>query len=104
MVSLTRSYVKDANHFLARLDKLGKIPEGALICNVNVVRRYPSIPHGEANFGSDEGIKPKQEKQVSRGENYVKLHRGFASISLCLCGIVDWLLDPGDGERGSIPR
>ena len=62
LVSLTRSYVKDANHFLARLDKLGKIPEGALICNVSVVRRYPSIPHGEANFGSDEGIKPKQEK------------------------------------------
>ena len=24
----------------------------------------------------------------------------FATVSLCLCGKVDWLLDSGDGERG----
>ena len=28
----------------------------------------------------------------------------FATISLCLCGAVDWLLDFCDGERGSILR
>ena len=33
-------------------------------------------------LGSDEGIKPIQEKQVSRGENCVKLHRSFTTISL----------------------
>ena len=54
----------------------------------------------DIKLGSDKGIKPKQKKQVSRGENYVKLHRSFATISMCLCGIVDWLLDSGDGKRG----
>ena len=47
LVSLTRSYVKDTNHFLARLDKLGRIPEGALICTFDIVGLYPSIPRGE---------------------------------------------------------
>ena len=27
--------------------KLGKIPEGALLCTVDVVGLYPSIPHRE---------------------------------------------------------
>ena len=47
LVSQSRSYVKDTNHFLSRLSKLGKIPEGALLCTVDVVGLYPSIPHGE---------------------------------------------------------
>ena len=28
----------------------------------------------------------------------------YIYIYMCLCGIVDWLLDSGDGEQGSIPR
>ena len=47
LVSFTRSYVKDTNHFLARLGKLGSIPGGAFLCTVDVVGLYPSIPHGE---------------------------------------------------------
>ena len=33
--------------FLSRLSKLGRIPEGALLCTVDVMGLYPSIPHGE---------------------------------------------------------
>ena len=47
MVSQSRSYVKDTNHFLSRLSNLGRIPEGALLCTVDVVGLYPSVPHGE---------------------------------------------------------
>ena len=47
LVSQSRSYVKDTNHFLSRLSRLGKIPGGALLCTVDVVGLYPSIPHGE---------------------------------------------------------
>ena len=49
MVSQNRSYVKDTNHFLSRLSKLGKIPEGDLLCTVDVVGLYPSIPRGEGS-------------------------------------------------------
>ena len=47
LVSFTRSYVKDTNHCLARLGKLGSIPDVAYLCTVDVVGLYPSIPHGE---------------------------------------------------------
>ena len=29
----------------------------------------------------------------------VKLHRSFTTISLCLCGAVDWSFDSGDGTK-----
>ena len=47
MVSFTSSYVKDTNHFLAKLGKLGSIPDEAFLCTVDVIGLYPSIPHGE---------------------------------------------------------
>ena len=47
LVSLGSSYMKDTNHFLSTLGDLGRVPEGALLCTVDVVGLYPSIPHGE---------------------------------------------------------
>ena len=47
LVSFTRSYIKDTNHFLARLSEIGSIMEGAFLCTVDVVGLYPSIPHSE---------------------------------------------------------
>ena len=43
----------------------------------------------------------KQEKTVSHGENCVKLHQSFSTISLCTCGAVHWSFDSGDVERGA---
>ena len=43
-----RRKIKESADFLSRLSKLGKIPEGALLCTVDVVGLYLSIPHGEA--------------------------------------------------------
>ena len=44
---LAFSCIKDTNHFLSRLRNIGKIPERALLCTVDFVGLYPSIPHGE---------------------------------------------------------
>ena len=41
------SHVKDTNHFLLKLGEIGSIPDGALLCAVDVAGLYPSIPHGE---------------------------------------------------------
>ena len=46
LVSLGRSYIKDTNHFLSKLGELGRIPEGAILCTVDVVGLYPSIHMG----------------------------------------------------------
>ena len=56
LVSSTRSYVKDTNHFLAKLGKLGSIPDGALLCTVDVVGLYPSIPPWGGSWGYEGSI------------------------------------------------
>ena len=47
LISFTRSYVQDTNHFLSKLGKLGSIPDWACLCIVDVIGRYLSMPHGE---------------------------------------------------------
>ena len=65
MVSQSRSYVKDTNHFLSRLSKLGKIPEGALLCTVDVVGLYSSIPHGEGLEAIREALDRRENPGVA---------------------------------------
>ena len=47
LVSHGRSYTKDTNHFLLKLCQIGRVPEGALLCTVDVMALYPSILHEE---------------------------------------------------------
>ena len=42
-----KSYIKDTNHFLLKLGEIGSIPEGALLCTMDDVGFYTSIPHVE---------------------------------------------------------
>ena len=65
MVSQSRSYVKDTNYFLSRLSKLGKIPEGALLCTVDVVGLYPSIPHWEGLEAIREALDRRENPGVA---------------------------------------
>ena len=41
------SYIKDTNDFLRKLGGLGRLPEGAILCTIDVVGLYPHIPHNE---------------------------------------------------------
>ena len=43
LVSSTKSYIKDTNHFLLLLDSIDEIPDNALLCTADVVGLYPSI-------------------------------------------------------------
>ena len=45
--SLGRSFIKDTDNFLSKLGEIVRIPEGAILCTVDVVGLYLSIPHGE---------------------------------------------------------
>ena len=47
LVSKSKSFVKDTNHFLSLLAKLGEIAYNALLCTADVVGLYPNIPHGD---------------------------------------------------------
>ena len=58
------SYIKDTNHFLQKIQSLGNIPEDAILCSIDVVAIYPSIPHDEGlgvlrkalDSGSDQSV------------------------------------------------
>ena len=43
-----KSYIKDTNHFLKKIKELGQLPEGTILCTIDVVSLYPNIPHDEA--------------------------------------------------------
>ena len=42
-----KSYIKDANHFLSKLESSEKFPQGAILCTIDVVRLCPNILHSE---------------------------------------------------------
>ena len=46
--------IKDTNDFLWRLRDLSDIPEGAILCTMDVVGLYPHIPHEEGLESIDE--------------------------------------------------
>ena len=42
-----KSFIKDTNHFLSKLKSLGKLPQEAILCTIDVVGLYSNIPHSE---------------------------------------------------------
>ena len=42
-----KSYIKDTNHFLDKIKKLGSLPDGAILFIMDFVGLYPNIPNGE---------------------------------------------------------
>jgi len=60
LVPKINSYVKDTNDFLRKLGELQRLPEGAILCTIDVVGLYPHIPH-------DEGLEALKESSVTYG-------------------------------------
>ena len=61
-----KSYIKDTNHFLNKIKKIGKLPEGAIICTMDVVGLYPNILHGEGLVSLYKFLETR-ERNKSRG-------------------------------------
>ena len=47
IVGMLLDIIRDTTDFLCRLRVLGDIPQGAIICSLDVVGLYPHIPHNE---------------------------------------------------------
>ena len=71
-MSKNRSYIKDTNGFLLKLQALGKLPENTILFSLHVVSLYTNIPTEMGlklikNFLSDhrpEGSKPSNEMLI----------------------------------------
>ena len=59
--------IKDTNHFLKKLSELGEIPEDVILCKVDVVGLYPSIPHEKGLEALKGALDSREDKTVSTG-------------------------------------
>ena len=60
-----KSYIKDTNHFLRKIKELGQLPEGTILCTIDVVGLYPNIPHDEGLASLKDFLDRKVDKQVT---------------------------------------
>ena len=60
-----RSYIKDTNHFLQKIANLDELPENAILCTVDVVGLYLSIPHDEGLEALRVALNGREDQSVS---------------------------------------
>ena len=60
-----KSYIKDTNHFLKKIKELGQLPEGTILCTIDVVGLYPNIPHDEGLAFLKNFLDSRVDKQVT---------------------------------------
>ena len=61
-----KSYVKDINNFLEKLEELGKVPPNAMLVTANVVGLYPSIRMTQVSKLSMKNWKKEMIKVIQR--------------------------------------
>ena len=59
-------YKRHANHFLKKIIDLDGLPEGAILCTVDVVGLYPSIPHEEGLEALKGVLEHREDKPFPR--------------------------------------
>ena len=60
-----KSYIKDTNHFLNELKSLGKLPQGAILCTIDVVDLYLNNPHSEGMTSLRRFLELRDNKPIS---------------------------------------
>ena len=69
MVPNIASYIKDTNDFLRKLKNVGTLPDGAILCTIDVVGLYPHIPHDEGLQAVREALGFSNTHHSDRSEN-----------------------------------
>ena len=60
-----KPYIKDTNDFVKKLRDLPDLPEESIICTIDVVSLYPSIPNEEGLRISRHVLEKRSNKNVS---------------------------------------
>ena len=59
-----KSYMKDTNDFLRKLQKLPKLPDDVILCTIDVVRLYPNILNDESLLCLKKALDKRRNKTV----------------------------------------
>ena len=68
LVPEIKSYIKDTNDFLNKLGQMGELPEGSILCTIDVVGLYPHIPHSEGLEALKEALSNSEGQSESERE------------------------------------
>ena len=58
----TKSYIRDTQDFITKLKSLGQIPEGAILCTLDVSLLYTNIPNQEGILAVEEKLRSDPSK------------------------------------------
>ena len=65
LAQVAKCYVKDTNEFLKKLRSLPKLPDGIILCTMDVVGLYPNIPLEEGLCALRKRLEIRKEKCIS---------------------------------------
>ena len=65
LAQAAKSYIKGTNEFLKKLRSLPKLPDGIILCTMDVVGLYPNKPHEDGLSALRKRLETRKEKYVS---------------------------------------
>ena len=60
-----KSFIKDTNNFLKRLNELWDLPDDFILCTIHVVGLYPNIPHKEGLEAIRKALDKREDQTIS---------------------------------------
>ena len=60
-----KSYIKDTNDFLRKMDSLPPLPDDIILCTIDAVGLYPNIPHDEGLIALRKSLESREDKTIS---------------------------------------
>ena len=60
-----KSFIKDTNDFLKKLNELRDLPDEFILCTIDVVGLYPNIPHKEGLEAIRKALNKREDQSIS---------------------------------------
>ena len=60
-----KSFIKDTNDFLKKLNELRDLPDEFILCTIDVVGLYPNIPHKEGLEAIRKALNKREDQTIS---------------------------------------
>ena len=60
-----KSFIKDTNHLLSKIQNLRSLPDGVILFTMDVVSLYPNIPHGKGLDFFRRFLETRHNKEIS---------------------------------------
>ena len=67
-----KSFIKDTNDFLKKLNELQDLPDDFILCTIDVVGLYPSIPHKEGMEAIRKALDKRENQTIPTESSLVK--------------------------------